>query len=260
MNILLKTSLILSSVALLGAGCIKHPYETGQTPPRQDFPFVSAISTIDTANWKTYTNTEFGLAFKYPANWPAPKFEAPDAIEFGNQGYIKVTDVAAFTKTFRDCVAASDEATCIKVHGRTPAQLQAHVDLVAGKTTNQTVFDVGCSAIGEKINAHQLMNPNFKNPTTRVIHFCGYDVSVDNYNYYVPFVVNNRLVELNIPLFPTETPVRDWAFTTSGGDQSTNWEVFANNLKVSLNNGQMNEVLAQKMAENDAVAMSIRAL
>ena len=94
----------------------------------------------------------------------------------------------------------------------------------------------------------------------RAIDFCGYDVSIDNYNYYVPFVINDRLVELTIPLFPTETPVRDWALTASGGDFSTNWEVFSKNLKVSLENGQMEEVLAQKMAENDAVAMSITAL
>ena len=58
----LLSSLLLGS-ALLGAGCVSS------SPSRtSSFDSVSGALAVDTSSWKTYTNTDCGFSFKYPAD------------------------------------------------------------------------------------------------------------------------------------------------------------------------------------------------
>lgn len=78
----MKKLLIAIPFLLLAAACNKQPV---QVPPAQNQPVqnqqeqtsepaqvqppVQATSTINTYNWKTYTNQQYGFVLKYPPTW-----------------------------------------------------------------------------------------------------------------------------------------------------------------------------------------------
>lgn len=241
--------LTLASMALLGAGCIKHPYETGQGIPRQDFPVVSATSTMSITGWKTFANNTAGITFQYPPNWSTPVLNE-FSINLGSMAHIDLTDPDLYQKKFTNCLAKTDEETCQKSLGRTPEELNLLIAYVSGKNSNAVNYSTGCDAITGVISKIDM----------RTVYFCGYDVSIDNYFYYAPKVINGTLVELRLPLFPRDTPVYAWAHKESGGDLTENYETFTKNLEAMFKNGQLNELLATQLAEYNAIADSIREL
>ncbi len=241
--------LTLASIALLGAGCIKHPYETGQGIPRQDFPFVSTTPTVSTTDWKTFTNDAAGITFKYPSTWPTPVYNEV-SIDLGPMAGIDLISPDWFKKNYEGCIKKQEEDYCKKDFGRTPIELDQMIAYVSGKNMNAANYNVGCDAINSVVSK----------TGNRAVYFCGYDASIDNYVYYAPAVINGTLVELRLPLFPRDTPVYAWASEASGGDMATNYEIFTKNLETSLKNGQPNEVLAKQLAEYNAIADSVKEL
>lgn len=245
-----KYLITIAALSLVGAGCIKHPYETGQGIPRQDYPFVSATATMDTSTWQTFSDNAAGITFKYPSTWPTPKFKEV-MIYFGPMASIDLIDQTWFNNNYGGCLKKEEEGVCKKNLGRTPDELDKMIKFVSGVDTNPTNYNVGCDAIGG--------DPIVKN-SLRTVYFCGYDVSIDNYVYYAPSMINGKLVELRLPLFPPNTPINAWATEASGGAMTSNFEAFSKNLETSLKNGQLNELLAKQMTEYNAIADSIKKL
>lgn len=233
-------------LSLTGARCIKPTPEPGRSTPRQDFPFVSATPAVDTSNWKTFTDTKVGYSFKYPAEWGVP-----NDTQVASRISVTVTDPVQYRADFTACPTGPDPDSCILRFVRTPDEVDAMVKLVTnGTDQNQANYTLGCHHTTQLIRHDGL----------RAAYYCGYDVAIDNYTYYAPFVINGKLVELRLPLFPRDTPVYAWASEASGGDMATNFEVFTKNLEVSLKNGQPNELIARQLAEYKAVADSIKGL
>lgn len=60
--------LVIVIIALLAIGGGAYVYTKNKSSKNSDSANTQATSTIQTADWKTYTNNEFGFQVKYPAN------------------------------------------------------------------------------------------------------------------------------------------------------------------------------------------------
>lgn len=247
-------SLVISSLALLGAGCA-GPTKTTQTSPRQDFPFVSAVPIINTTNWKTFNDQTAGISFKYPATWPTPKFKEV-TIDLGIYGSIDLTSQKWLTQNYEGCLKKQEEAFCQKEFNHTPTEFAQLLAFVSGKNSDLKNYQVGCNAIG----GEPIAPLKITHDITRTVYFCGYDASIDNYYYYAPTLIGERLAEFRLPLFPRDSAINAWATAESGGLMATNFETFTKNLNTSLKNQQPDEPVAHQLAEFDAIVSSIQAL
>src|SRR3989338_10916175 len=61
---------ILFGLAFLGAGCVWVPTQTPPPPPPANGATSTPTTTeaVDTSDWLTYTNEEYGFGFRYPSN------------------------------------------------------------------------------------------------------------------------------------------------------------------------------------------------
>lgn len=265
------TGLVLSAVVLLGAGCIKHPYEVGQAPPRQKTPPVSTTTDTTTvtksddevtAGWKTFANDASGLTFKYPSTWPTPEFKDV-TIDLGPAAGIDLIDPAWFNNNYEGCLKKEEADYCKKMWGRDQAQFKAMMDYVAGKSFSLSDFHVGCDMPNHYLSTSMLFNSNLSAQTQRAVYFCGVDVSIDNYVYYVPYIINNKLVEIRLPLFPRDSAVRAWAIEAMGGEDTSpaaDFAKFSKDLEQSLQLNQPHPILAVQLREYDLLAKSVTAL
>ena len=70
-----KLSLIVPIIVFLAAGCNSVSQPQAQNTPSNTQPTLPAktqtnsVSQVSTTGWQTYTNTQFGFEFKYPADW-----------------------------------------------------------------------------------------------------------------------------------------------------------------------------------------------
>ena len=259
---------VVAGLLLLGAGCIKNPYDAGKSIPRQETPPVSTSTDITAVTksddevmtgWKTFDNDASGLTFKYPANWPTPEFKDV-TIDLGPAAGIDLIDPTWFKNNYEGCLKKEEAATCKKMWGRDQAQFKAMIDYVAGKSFSMSDFNVGCDMTNHYLTTSMLFNSNLSAQTQRAIYFCGVDVSIDNYVYYVPYIINNKLVEIRLPLFPRDSAVRAWAIETMGGEDTSpeaDFAKFSQDLEMSLQLNQPSPALAAQLREYDLFAKSI---
>jgi hypothetical protein len=63
----------------------REQLEKQETKEKTPTNTTATTSTDPTANWKTYTNSEFGLTFKYPAEW-SKKHDSTPIVDQANSG------------------------------------------------------------------------------------------------------------------------------------------------------------------------------
>ena len=114
-------------------------------------------------------------------------------------------------------------------------------------------FSFDCNAIGGYITLRTIHNDNLNINTARTIGFCGYDVDVQNYYYYVPLVINDKLVEINFDLLPYGSNVHKWA----EGESKDNWEKFDDEFTKSLWENNLNQGVKDKINQYDLLIKSI---
>jgi len=74
---------------LIGIGGYLLGTKKSQPPVQKVIPQPSPTSIDETANWKTYENTQYGYLFKYPDTW-AFKEEIPSFDEIARQEFRKI--------------------------------------------------------------------------------------------------------------------------------------------------------------------------
>ena len=73
---LIFSILLLAGLILVVSGCLKKPPVNTNQPVNQNQNTDTATTTgeIDTSNWKSYRNEEYGFEFKYPGEVEGKKF------------------------------------------------------------------------------------------------------------------------------------------------------------------------------------------
>lgn len=97
---------ILAVAGIVGYFLWKNSAETTSTAPQ------TPSSTIDTSGWQTYTNQQYGIAFKYPSEWGTPTAQnglisIGDANAADDEGeYFRMDIVSAGNQMLDQVVAA----------------------------------------------------------------------------------------------------------------------------------------------------------
>jgi hypothetical protein len=111
---------ILIVLVIVAGGIYYFTRPTTPDPDTQTYATttpVKAVSTVDTTNWKTYTNPKYNFSFKYPADWVV---DTETYIDFPHKALeitppksagIKfvVTDNLSAGQTISNYLAAGDE-------------------------------------------------------------------------------------------------------------------------------------------------------
>ena len=68
-NLFTKTTILLVSLALVVSACApKKPAENLPVNQNENLKATTSTAQIDTSDWKTYRNEEYGFEFRYPDN------------------------------------------------------------------------------------------------------------------------------------------------------------------------------------------------
>ena len=65
---------ILVCIQLVASGCLGKPFTKPSSDQNQNINAATTTSEIDTTDWKTYRNEEWGIEFTYPENFSDVKF------------------------------------------------------------------------------------------------------------------------------------------------------------------------------------------
>jgi len=246
------------------------------------FKFIEKDKTSD---WQTYTNKELNISFKYPSTWKAPRYTKPKEnerfgsygiqgmIDFNSYGSITILDKNKFNNDYQQCLEFGDKDTCQKAFGRDYNELLKQISFIKslqnknltdnkyshcyGKIPCSGIEDFDCNAIGGYITLRTIHNNTFNVNTARTIGFCGYDVGIQNYYYYVPLSVNDKLVEIRFKLFPYNSTVYEWGNKEQGYDEANNWEKFSEEFIKSLWENNPNKLIGQEIKQYDLLSESI---
>lgn len=82
-GLILTIVVIGAVVACAGYYYLKHKTETETNNDQTSEINISSTALDPTAGWKTYSDSTYGLTFKYPADWTAPTYESVKANDSG---------------------------------------------------------------------------------------------------------------------------------------------------------------------------------
>ena len=241
----------------------------------------------DTFDRQTYWNEELGISFKYPSNWEVPKYIKLEEhenfgsygiqgiIDFNSYGSITILDKDKFNSDYQQCIKVEEENTCQKLFGGDYNGLLKRMSFIKssqdknltdnkhshcyGETPCSGIegFDFYCGAIGGYITLRTIRNDVSDVNMARMIGFCGYDIGIQNYYYYVPLVINDKLIGVRFELFPYDSTAYEWGSKEQAYEESKNWEKFSKEFKKSLWEDSMNELIEQEIKQYDLIAESI---
>lgn len=209
------------------------------TPEKKYDPGI--VPRAYTSDRKTYRNEKYGFELQHPSLWGDPSVSAsspgwPEEIQLGEAGTMTAWPADEKNKCARLYSIEKSHPSATKFRAAYPEHEECH--------THGGYMDIA-----------PLHNPSMNSDLVRTIGWCGLDIDINNYYYFVRIAKNkDQCFSLSFALFPYTQDIYKWA-DLNNPDREL--EEVINTALTNGDLGKLPEPVRKQIELYDSVAESI---